>query len=151
MRATAAEVDGQFGSDFTVCGIGVLVEQSFCGNDHTGCAEPALGRLFFEEGALDWMQVLDGAEAFEGNDLGFLDRFDRQFAGWDGLSVYKDLARAALFQATAKLCAFEAQDVDQGRLGIGLHGVVDPVDMEGNFLGHVFSSIEVFGPFGFWC
>ena len=118
------------------------VEQCLGGHDHAVDAVAALRRLLVDEGLLQRMRLVDGAEALDGGDLLLADVLDGAHAGARRHAVDQNRAGAALLEPAAELGAIEgeivAQHVEQGRIGLGGDRVYDPVDLEAD--GHWQSS-----------
>ena len=68
MRAAAAEIARQRFFDLAVGGLGSFIEQRFGRHDHAVDAVATLGGLLIDEGLLDPVHLLGGAQTFERGD-----------------------------------------------------------------------------------
>src|SRR5262249_16645858 len=116
----------------------VALEQRVRANDQAGYAEPALGRLFLDEGALHRPWICDRAEAFERPDPGALEDGNRNDAREYRPPFDEHGTRAALAQAAAVFGTVQlqviAQHVEQGRCRIDVDLVLASVDVESDHL-----------------
>src|SRR5262245_55377199 len=142
MGAAAAEVAGKSCPDVALARPRIAVDELLGRHDHAVAAVAALRRLLLDEGALQRVRLVDRAEPLERRDLARRDGADRRHAGAYRLAVDQHRAGAALRQAAAILGAVEleivTQDVEQGRVGLGLDRVAYPVDFEAD--GHELAS-----------
>lgn len=111
----------------------VLLEQDLGADDEARAAEAALGAAVGHPSDLDGVQVVDGADALDGGDLGVVAQLrDLGDAGARDLAVDYDVARAAVALAAADFAAREHQPLAQylgERLSSLQHkGTLDPVD-----------------------
>src|SRR5690349_24976210 len=105
MAAAATQVAAERIADLGVGGMRVRREQGGGGHDHAADAVAALPRLLVDEGPLQRMRGLRGAEAFNGHDRLLRRRRDRHDAGSDRDAADMDGAGAALAEAAAELRA----------------------------------------------
>src|SRR5262245_30754539 len=125
LAAAATQVGVHVLADLRLGGIGFLGEQGGPLHDHAAGAVAALQRLLGDEGSLQRVWLVLGAEPLEGDDPGIgAKRLQRRLAGAHGAAV--DVHRAGTTQpvAASELRAVEgqvvAQHVDQRRIGVGL-------------------------------
>ena len=111
MRAAAAEIARQRFPDLAVGRFGSVVQQRFGRHDHAVDAVAALGRLFIDEGLLNFVHLFGRAQAFEGGDRFILHGAHRGDTGADGVAVHDDRTGAALSEAAAELGAVEPEVV----------------------------------------
>ena len=90
MRAAAAQISRQRFFDLAVAGLGIFIEQSFGGHDHAVDAVAALHGLLIDEGLLDFVHFLGGAQTFESGDGLVLGSADLSNTGADGIAVDDD-------------------------------------------------------------
>ena len=130
----AAEMTGQRLADIGVGRTRFLIQQFLGLHDHAVDAIAALRGLLVDEGLLQRMRLLDGAERLDGGDLGIAERADRGDAGARRLAVDQHRAGAALRQPTAELRPGEEQivpqHVEQRRIGFGRRAVACTIDFE---------------------
>src|SRR5712691_4294293 len=69
MGAAAAQIGGEALAHLLFARLRNAVEQFRCAHDHAVDAIAALGRLLLDEGALQRMRVVEGAEAFDRGDV----------------------------------------------------------------------------------
>ena len=89
------------------------IEQRLGRHDHAVAAEATLARLLLDEGPLERMEPVHGAEAFDGGDTTLCDRRHRRHARTYRLAVDQHRAGATLRQAAAKLRAVQLEIVPQ--------------------------------------
>jgi hypothetical protein len=126
IAATPAEVFLHFDHDIRFGGGGILFQGAANTHDHARGAVTALKRAFVHEHLLDRMQFVAAGEAFDGDDLRFVEVADGSDARGGAFTVYEYGAGAALAFAAAELGAGElkvfAQDFEQGTLRVGGDG-----------------------------
>jgi hypothetical protein len=118
--------------DLFVCGIGILIQKRFYGEDYAVSAVPALGRLLVDEGLLNRVRMFKGPEPLQREDfLGFgcghwSDARANEFAAGN------DCARSALAEPTTKLRPVQPevvpQDVEKGASWIDVNRRCASVD-----------------------
>src|SRR5688572_19441324 len=141
VRAAAAQVAGERLPDLVVARALVGREQRGGFHDHAVDAVAALHRLLLDEGLLQRVRPLRGAQPFERDDLLAGGRGHGEATGAHGFSVHVHRTSAALREAAAKARAVEieivAQRVEQRHLRIVDAQVVRlAVDGKLNILGH---------------
>src|SRR5262249_58940337 len=109
MRETAAKDGRHRLLDLPVARARVLIEERLGREDHSVQTKPALGRLLVDERLLDWMRVLDSAQAFERHDLGAVHCRDRRDARSQSLPADDRRARPALAEAAAELRTVQSE------------------------------------------
>jgi hypothetical protein len=127
VRAAKAEVGSHLLLDFIVRWMRSRAPRGLRAHHPAGNAVAALGRLFVDEGLLQFVRLALFEQAFKRCDLARADRGDRHDAGIRRSSFDMNHARAALPQAAAKFGAvqpeFIPQDIEERRRWIG----VDPM------------------------
>src|SRR5258706_12529328 len=112
----------------------IALEQLFRRHDHAVDTVAALGRLLFDERALERMRLLERAQAFDGRDLACGHGADRCDAGTHRLAVDQHSAGAALRQAAPEFRTVElkiiAQHIEQRRIRFGRNRTARSVDFE---------------------
>src|SRR5688500_11797530 len=141
VRAAAAQVAGERLPDLVVARALVGREQRGGFHDHAVDAVAALHRLLLDEGLLQRVRPLRGAQPFERDDLLAGGGRDRHAARAHGPAVDVHRTGAALREAASEARAVEieivAQRVEQRHLWIVDAQVVRlAVDVELNILGH---------------
>ena len=111
-EATAQDAGHSF-LDLPFRRLGIFIEKGFGGEDDAVQAIAALRGLLFDEGFLDGVRLVDGAQPFESDDLDAQHRLDRGDAGADRLALYKNRAGSALSETAAEFRAAQAQVVAQ--------------------------------------
>src|SRR5262245_18965463 len=117
--------------DLQVARPGIAIEQRLDRHDHAVAAEAALTRLILDEGALERMRSVHGAQALDGQDAAPRGQHWRD-ARTDRLAVHQHGAGAALGETAAELRAVELQVVseyveerrvrlDRDRPGLAVH------------------------------
>src|SRR5215510_4127612 len=116
----------------------IALEQVGRRNDHAVGAVAALRGLLVDEGLLQWMQLVEGAEPLQRGDLVLAELRDRHHAGAHGRAVDEHRAGPALRQAAAELGAVKleiiAQHVEQRGVRLGVDRAGRPVDLQAD--GH---------------
>ena len=130
-------------------GLGILVQQALGGHDEARGAEAALGRAVDHPGHLQRMQVLRGADAFNGGDVGVvLDPADLGDAGAHDLAVEDHRTGAALAFAATDLGPDQvhllAQHLGQEGIGVNDELALDAVDDPDFF--QLFCNFHAFAP-----
>ena len=131
-------------ADLRAGGVRVLLEQDLRADDEAGAAETALGAAVGHPRDLDRVQVVHRAYALDSGDLGIVAELcDLGDAGTGHLSVYNDVAGAAMPLAAADLAAREQQALTQYLrkrfVALQHKSALDPVDYQ-DFLDHAVSS-----------
>src|SRR5215468_7308889 len=98
--------------DLQVARPGIAIEQRLGRHDHAVAAEAALTRLLLDEGALERMQLVHGAQALDSRDAARRRRHRRD-ARTDRLAVHQHGAGATLGETAAELRAVELQVVSE--------------------------------------
>jgi hypothetical protein len=113
VSATPAEMAFQALADLVIGGLRIVHEQRYGGHDQASGAKATLRSLFGEKGLLDRVKGLHSPQSLHGRHGFALNRADRQLAGRHCCAIDDHFARAALFQAAAKLSPFEVQVIAQ--------------------------------------
>ena len=112
----------------------VVIEQILRRHDHAVDAIAALGGLLVDEGLLQRMRLVDGAEPLDRGDLGLADGTDLGDARAHRPAVEQHRAGAALGEPAAEFGAVQreivAQHVEQRRIGLRRHRSLRAVDLE---------------------
>src|SRR6266567_9339856 len=111
MSAATAQIGGEAVAHLLLARLRNAVEQLLGAHDHAIDAIAALRRLLLDEGALQRMGFLGGAEAFDRGDVDFADRADRGHARAHRTPADEDRAGAALGKPAAELGAVEPEIV----------------------------------------
>src|SRR6266852_4729558 len=135
VRPAATEVVLERVSDLALGGVALLGGEEGCGlHHHAVDAVAALGGLLLDEGLLDRVRLLGGAQPLEGDDLGRADLADRDAAGARRLAVHQHGARSALRQPASELGPVQlqvvAEHVEQRGVGFDVQAVGFAVDRE---------------------
>src|SRR6185437_6592640 len=140
MRAATAEIAGERLPHLAVAGLRIALQQGRRRHDHAVDAIAALRRLLVDEGLLDGMRLVDGAETLDGGDLLARRQGDREGAGAHRLAVDDHRAGAALSETAAEFCAVQlevvAQHIEEGGIFLRVHPVPGAVDGELDGIGH---------------
>src|SRR5262245_9913014 len=113
MRSTPAQYSGQRAPDLFVGWLRVLVQKSFCSQDHSADAVAALRSLLVDEGLLDRVRTLERSESLQRDDLLRSDCRHWSDARADGLAAGDNGARPALPEAATELRPIQLQIVPQ--------------------------------------
>lgn len=113
MNTAPADVDLEGFADIRIGGIGIVIEETFYGDDHAGCAETALRGLFVQKGLLDWMKCSRITQPLQSNEFRLSDLAHRHLTRRDGRTIDQDLARTALFKSAAKASSRQLQLVPE--------------------------------------
>jgi hypothetical protein len=113
MHTAPADVDFECFADIRIGGIGIVIEETFYGNDHAGCAETALRGLFVQEGLLDRMKCSRITQPLQCNEFRLSDVPHRHLTRRNGRTIDQDLARTALFKSAAKASSRQLQLVPE--------------------------------------
>src|SRR6266446_301985 len=97
---------------------GIALEHLVDRHDHARGAEAALEAVLLPEALLDRMELAVLGQALDRHDVGAVRLDGEEVAGFDGLTVHEDRARAALARVTADVRPGEA------------HGLADVVHQE---------------------
>jgi len=93
--------------------MGCLIEQRFCGHDHSVRTVAALRRLLSDEGCLYGVRLFGCAQPFDRGDCAPCHLTHGRDAGPHGLSVKQHRAGAALGESATKLRSMQTQRVAQ--------------------------------------
>src|SRR2546423_8793944 len=140
MRAAAAKISIQRGSDLRIARVSLALEQGHGRNDDAVDAVSALDRLLVDERLLQRVESRFVADPLDGRDLVTGDRPKRRVARGDGIAVQEHIARAALRFPTAEPRPLQlqivAKDVQQRRGRLGLDLAVPTVDSKLESFSH---------------
>jgi len=114
VRAAAAQVILQCRFDLGDTRFGILPQKRRRLHDHAVDAIAALYRLFFDEGALQFVRLCQRAESLKRGDF-VLTTNRRQWldTGAHGFAIHVDRARAALTESAAEVRAMKVRIVAQ--------------------------------------
>src|SRR6056297_2670344 len=134
ITGASAEIPLQSLLDFLFCRIGFSVQQDFCRENKTRCAESALNATHLHKSLLYRMHVSGGAEPFNRNNLFLVQLACANETGAGCLPVQDDRAGAALSLATSLLHALDlhnaTEKVQCPHTGIDLSFIGFPVQCE---------------------
>lgn len=139
VAAAATQIAGERAANLGFGRLRIALEQVGRRNDHAAGAIAALRGLLDDEGLLQWMQLVEGAEPLQQRgDLIRTEVRDRHHAGAHGRAVDEHRAGAALRTAATEFRAIEleiaAQHVEQRRIRLGLDRTGRPIDRQAD--GH---------------
>src|SRR5437016_8207144 len=132
MRAAAAKISIQRGSDLRIARVSLALEQGHGRNDDAVDAVSALDRLLVDKRLLQRMEPRLVADPFDSDDLVTGYRPQRRVARRHGIAVQQHVARAALRLAAAEPRPLQLQivtkDVQQRGARLGLNFAVATID-----------------------
>src|SRR5215831_20145163 len=138
VAAAATQIAGERPANLGFGRLRIALEQVGRRNDHAAGAIAAMRGLLVDEGLLQWMQLVEGAEPLQRGDLVGTEVRDRHHAGAHDRAVDEHRAGAALREPAAELCAVKleiiAQHIEQRGVRLGLHRAGRPVDLQAD--GH---------------